>query len=71
VGCQSLDPMIGDLVIVQRNVDAPSIRLPVEAAGFPAAIPCPAAQRNTLNAAGLDMDGLSKSKKRKFSFETV
>jgi hypothetical protein len=38
---------------------------------FPAEISVPAAQRNTPDAAGLDMDGLSKSKKTKFSFETL
>src|SRR5438132_43558 len=29
------------------------------------------AQRNTLEPPGLDMDGMSKCKKRKFSFETL
>jgi hypothetical protein len=29
------------------------------------------AQRNTLQSPGLDMDGMSKCKKRKFSFETL
>jgi hypothetical protein len=64
------DPIAPNL-IVRRNVRTV---WPVEAAPScrrRAIVVILSAQRNTLDEAVLDIDGMSKPKKRKFSFETL